>query len=79
MVTKNAHYIHADFFWQERFRDHIIRDSESFEKIQIYIANNVANCNEDKFYNNIRSKKKFNPTNSYSRDYSQSVRRESQV
>jgi len=34
VVTKNAHYIHADFFWQERFHDHIIRDSESFERIQ---------------------------------------------
>ncbi len=51
VVTKNAHYIHTDFEWQERFHDHIIRDSESFEKIQSYIENNVANWKEDKFYN----------------------------
>ncbi|WP_396171351.1 transposase [Flavobacterium sp.] len=51
VVTKNGHYIHADFEWQERFHDHIIRDSESFEKIQNYIENNVANWKDDKFYN----------------------------
>jgi len=51
VVTKNAHYIHADFEWQERFHDHIIRDSESFERIQNYIENNVANWKDDKFYN----------------------------
>ena len=51
VVTKHAHYIHADFEWQERFHDHIIRDSESFERIQNYIENNIANWEEDKFYN----------------------------
>ena len=51
VLTKYAHYIHADFEWQERFHDHIIRDSESFERIQNYIENNVANWEEDKFYN----------------------------
>jgi REP element-mobilizing transposase RayT len=51
VVTKNGHYIHADFERQERFHDHIIRDSESFEKIQNYIENNVANWKDDKFYN----------------------------
>lgn len=51
VVTKNSHYIHADFDWQERFHDHIIRDSESFERIQNYIENNVANWKDDKFYN----------------------------
>jgi putative transposase len=51
VVTKNAHFIHADFEWQERFHDHIIRNSESFERIQNYIENNVANWKEDKFYN----------------------------
>jgi putative transposase len=51
VVTKNAHYIHAGFEWQERFHDHIIRDTESFEKIQNYIENNVANWKDDKFYN----------------------------
>jgi putative transposase len=51
VVTKNSHFIHADFAWQERFHDHIIRNSESFERIQNYIENNVANWKEDKFYN----------------------------
>ena len=51
VLTKNAHYIHADFEWQERFHDHIIRDSESFERIQNYIENNVVNWKDDKFYN----------------------------
>ena len=51
VVTKNAHFIHADFEWQERFHDHIIRNSQSFERIQNYIENNVANWKDDKFYN----------------------------
>jgi len=51
VITRNAHYIHADFEWQERFHDHIIRNSESFERIQNYIQNNVTNWKEDKFYN----------------------------
>lgn len=51
VVTKNAHFIPADFAWQERFHDHILRNSESFERIQNYIENNVANWKEDKFYN----------------------------
>jgi len=41
--------IHADFNWQSRFHDHIIRDARSFETIQNYIANNPANWNKDKF------------------------------
>jgi putative transposase len=51
VVTKNAHFIHADFAWQERFHDHIIKNSESFERIQNYIENNITNWKEDKFYN----------------------------
>jgi putative transposase len=50
VVTKNAHYIHADFEWQERFFDNIIRDSISFDRIQNYIENNVKNWKEDRFY-----------------------------
>jgi putative transposase len=50
VVSKYAHCIYADFEWQERFHDHIIRDSESFERIQNYIENNVANWKDDKFY-----------------------------
>jgi putative transposase len=50
VVTKNAHYIHANFEWQERFFDNIIWDSISFDRIQNYIENNVKNWKEDRFY-----------------------------
>jgi putative transposase len=39
-----------DFGWQARFHDHIIRNSAEFDRIQNYIANNVANWDKDKFY-----------------------------
>ena len=52
IVTINARKIHADFAWQPRFYDHIIRDAKSFENIQNYIANNPLNWNKDKFYGN---------------------------
>jgi len=42
--------IHADFTWQTRFHDHIIRNPESFERIQNYIQNNPLNWSEDTFY-----------------------------
>jgi REP element-mobilizing transposase RayT len=42
--------LHADFEWQPRFHDHIIRNSQSFERIQDYIANNPRNWKDDKFY-----------------------------
>jgi putative transposase len=41
--------IHADFGWQSRFHDHIIRNSKSFETIQYYIENNPINWKEDEF------------------------------
>lgn len=50
IVTINARLIHADFAWQSRFHDHIIRDTQSFETIQNYIANNPLNWEKDKFY-----------------------------
>ena len=43
--------IHADFNWQSRFHDHIIRNSQSFETIQNYIVNNQKNWEKDKFFN----------------------------
>lgn len=49
-VTKNARHIHADFAWQPRFHDHIIRNNESFEKIKSYIIENPLKWNDDKFY-----------------------------
>ncbi|CAM2821811.1 transposase [Flavobacterium frigoris] len=43
--------IHADFNWQSRFHDHVIRDSKAFENIQNYIEQNPAKWAADKFYN----------------------------
>ncbi len=41
--------IHANFGWQSRFHDHIIRDAQSFENIQNYIANNPVTWHKDVF------------------------------
>jgi len=50
-VTINARKIHADFDWQSRFYDHIIRNDESFQRISEYIQNNPLNWHTDKFHN----------------------------
>ena len=42
--------INPKFGWHPRFHDHIIRNSESFERIQTYIEENPARWEEDKFY-----------------------------
>ena len=39
-----------NFGWHPRFHDHIIRNSESFERIQNYIEENPSRWEEDKFY-----------------------------
>ena len=49
-VTTNARKIHADFAWQFRFHDHIIRNTDEFNRIQTYIANNPQNWDNDKFH-----------------------------
>ncbi len=49
-VTKDARRIRADFKWQPRYHDHIIRDEESFQRISEYIKTNPENWMEDKFY-----------------------------
>jgi len=49
-VTKNARKIHADFAWQSRYHDHIIRNDESLYRIRDYIKNNPSIWSEDKFY-----------------------------
>jgi len=41
--------IRPDFTWQSRFHDHIIRDAQSFETIQNYIADNPAKWGQDTF------------------------------
>ena len=40
----------AEFAWQERFHDHIIRSEESFVRISNYIINNPLNWDEDMFF-----------------------------
>jgi REP element-mobilizing transposase RayT len=50
-VTKNARLIFADFAWQPRFYDHIIRNNESYQKIKTYIIENPLKWVDDKFYN----------------------------
>jgi putative transposase len=50
IVTIKSRKIHADFGWQSRFHDHIIRDAGSFERIRNYIINNPQKWIEDKFY-----------------------------
>lgn len=49
-VTISARKIHADFAWQSRFHDHIIRNDESFQRISNYIINNPSKWIDDKFY-----------------------------
>ena len=51
-VSKEAYKLFPDFAWQARFHDHIIRDAESFERIQNYIENNPKNWKEDRFFTN---------------------------
>ena len=50
IVTINARKIHADFGWQSRFHDHIIRNEKSFQKIKNYILENPLKWTDDKFY-----------------------------
>ena len=36
--------------WQRGYHDHVIRTIQSYNNIQNYIQNNVANWNQDTFY-----------------------------
>ena len=42
--------IHADFAWQARFHDHIIRNETSFQRISNYIRQNTMKWKQDKFF-----------------------------
>lgn len=54
IVSKKARlFFHSEFAWQPRFYDHIVRDAESFERIQDYIINNPAKWAQDKFYQDV--------------------------
>jgi len=52
MVTITARQIHAEFAWQARFYDHIIRDAPSYHRIKHYIVNNPKNWTNDGFNKN---------------------------
>ncbi|NQT26743.1 hypothetical protein HQ585_15410 [candidate division KSB1 bacterium] len=49
-VTKHARQIHADFAWQSRFHDHIIRDDKSYNNIVEYIIYNPKKWADDDYY-----------------------------
>ncbi len=40
----------ADFRWQERFHDHIIRDEAELKRIRAYIIGNPGKWHEDRYY-----------------------------
>jgi len=52
-VTKQINLIRnspGEPVWQRNFWDHIIRDDESFDKIEDYIINNPLNWHQDQFF-----------------------------
>ena len=47
------HHLHqkqGTLFWQSLYNDHIIRDNQSFDRIQNYINTNINNWKNDDFY-----------------------------
>ena len=50
-VTTHARKIDPDFAWQRLFHDHIIRDGQSFKRIQTYINENSTKWVDDMFSN----------------------------
>jgi REP element-mobilizing transposase RayT len=51
VVTRQArNNCNADFAWQERFYDHIIRDDRSLENIRVYIIGNPIKWEEDEYF-----------------------------
>ena len=50
-VTKHARRLGFDFAWQRLFHDHIIRDGQSFKRIQTYINENSTKWVDDMFSN----------------------------
>lgn len=50
MVTIHARRIHAEYAWQERFHDHIIRNSAEYLRVSNYIINNPPKWAADIFF-----------------------------
>jgi REP element-mobilizing transposase RayT len=51
-VTKYANQNNLQSGWQSRFHDHIVRNTEEYQRIFDYITNNPKNWKSDKFYKN---------------------------
>ncbi len=51
-ITKNVRLIHADFAWQSRFHEHIIRNDEEYNRIKNYILENPMRWEKEKFFKN---------------------------
>ncbi len=49
-VTTEIRKIHADYGWQSRFHDHIIRNEKEYKRIENYIKTNPQKWNCDKFH-----------------------------
>jgi len=49
-TTFESRKIHADFAWQTRFHDHIIRNETDYQNIAEYIMANPGRWSEDKLY-----------------------------
>lgn len=50
IYTINARKTKPNFKWQTQFHDHIIRDFDSYHRIEQYIQNNPQNWQNDKLY-----------------------------
>lgn len=50
-ITRCLHEQGKEFYWQQRYHDHIIRNTEELEMINNYINNNITNWITDCFYN----------------------------
>jgi REP element-mobilizing transposase RayT len=49
-VSFECRQIHADFAWQSRFHDHIIRDEKSLHNIRNYIFENPLKWDNDEYF-----------------------------
>jgi len=50
-VSRSIRPLYADFSWQTRFHDHVIRNTAEYERIECYILLNIENWEQDKFFN----------------------------
>ncbi len=48
--ARRAEFFADDVLWQERYHDHIIRDTHSYEQITAYVESNPQRWEDDTFY-----------------------------